>query len=208
MAKTSPLYSERSKVRIFFVEGDFAAGDLQQLTHALTSAIRPSQAVSRGSLPRRVETAAPTNGSQGSEVSEDQAELFEVSPVEDGEPAVLTEAKRAPRVRKHRSPDAVDIDLTSGTRAWKEFASEKGPDSHREKYLVSAAWLHEHRDLKTIKSDHVFTCYKGAGWNFDIQDPTQTFRQLKAERLGALSREGFAINHLGIAEVNDMKASA
>jgi hypothetical protein len=41
MRKPTPN-SERSKVRIFYVEGDFAPGDMQELTQAMANAIRPT----------------------------------------------------------------------------------------------------------------------------------------------------------------------
>lgn len=207
MANKAQQHFERSKVRIFYVEADLAPGDMHQLTQALTAAIRPAHPSVRGSLPSRVE--APSASGNGTRESTE----MEIEPVDDlladeADAPVAVATKRASKPRTYRKPEAVTIDFSGNGAPWKGFAIEKGPDSHRAKYLVAATWLHEHANTKTITADHVFTCYKAAGWNFDVMDPTVTFRQLKGERLGALNRGNFSINHLGISEVNDMKSSA
>jgi hypothetical protein len=206
MAKTIQQGGERSKVRIFFVEGDFAPGDLHELTQALTTAIRPAPAFTRTALPVRAALAPSPAG----EVTDSETDIDD--PLVEGEvsggdsSSGFSVPKRPAKPRKYRSPEAVDIDLGAGEKPWKQFAAEKAPDSHRARYLVAAAWLLDNLKLKDITSDHVFTCYKGAGWNFDIQDPGVTFRQIKLERLGQVTSGKFTINHLGLAAVNDMNA--
>lgn len=205
MAKHNQPSSERSRVRIVFIEGDLAPGDLKEITQALTNAVRPTPISARVIPAPRI--VSPS-------VSADAPEPFEVVDSDgldekaDEESSTLNiHSKRPTKPRKYRSPEAVDIDFKSGTIPWAEFAQRKGPESHRARYLVACAWLHEHASVKTATANHVFTCYKGAGWTFDIQDPTVTFRQLKSEQLGAVSKGSFTINHLGIAEVEKMKAS-
>jgi hypothetical protein len=202
---------ERSRVRILFVEGDFAPGDMEGLTAAVTSAIKPAQVIVRA-LPGRVGAPAPKDAANGNGAGE--ANAADLEPVgedqggEDGERVPATVDKGPARPRNYRKPRPVEMDMNAGGKVWKDFAAEKGPISHRAKYLVAAAWLHDYAKIQTITADHVFTCYKAAGWNFDIGDPTVTFRQFKKEGLGAIKRGSFSINHLGLAEVVDMKPAA
>jgi hypothetical protein len=202
MPKHNPSSSERSKVRIFFVEGDFAPGDLQNLTQALTTAIRPTPLLLRGGPAVRLGAGdGSPNGAAESEMELTDAEVT-IEP----ESELSTPIVKAPtRVRTYRKPTPVELDMKAGGKPFEEFAREKGPVAHRAKYLVAAAWLHDYAKVETITADHVFTCYKAAGWTFDVQDPTATFRQLKSEGIGSLNRGSFGINHLGLAEVEKMK---
>jgi hypothetical protein len=198
MAKKNPPPG-RSKVRIFFVEADLAPGDIEELTQALTSAIRPNHAV--GSGPAR---------QLGAAVSEtddlEEADFVEVDASSDI--ATGSVAQRAAKPRTYRKPKPVDMDMKAGGRPFVEFAAEKKPTTHRARYLVAAAWLHDYAKLSTITVDHVFTCYKAAGWTFDVTDPGQILRLLKADGVGTAKLGKFTINHLGLAEVEKMGAPA
>src|SRR5438094_1598270 len=52
MPKQNPSPPTRSKVRIFYVDADLAQGDMQELTIAITSAIRPTHVLARASTPK------------------------------------------------------------------------------------------------------------------------------------------------------------
>lgn len=211
MPKNSIPNKERSKVRILFVEGDFAPGDLQELTQALASAVRPAQLTSRSAIPLRI-GATPVNSAAQVESSEvpfqPELALTDDVPTPEEETTTTTPTRSANKPRVYRKPQPVNMDMRAGDTPFTEFAKLKAPESHRERYLVAAAWLHEHARIEEITSDHVFTCYKAAGWTFDIADPTVTFRQLKSEGLGTTKRGTFAINHLGIALVEKMNTQA
>ena len=201
--------SERSKVRIFFIEGDFASGDLEQLTQVLTNATRPATILARAALPGR---AAATTVTTAQNVEDENAESQQVDTTGEeigddvaAEPLRATKGPSKPRTYRKPQP-VVDLDMSAGGKLFKDFAAEKGnPASHRTRYMVAATWLHEFAKVEPITIDHVFTCYKHVGWNFDIQDPTLVFRQLKAEGLASFKKGQFSLNHLGIGKVNDMK---
>jgi hypothetical protein len=205
VAKNNHPGPERSRVRIVFIEGDLAPGDLKEITQALTNAVRPTPAAPRVFSPPRI--ASPSLAADTAELSEEVAEQVFDDDEDRESSSTNPQTKRPSKPRKYRSPEAVDLDFKSGSIPWAQFASQKGPESHRARYLVACAWLAEHAGIKTATANHVFTCYKGAGWTFDIQDPTVTFRQLKGEQLGVVSKGSFTINHLGIAEVEKLKAS-
>lgn len=210
MAKQNQGGGERSKVRILFVEGDFAPGDLHELTHALTNAIRPPPPGTRGTLSSRpLETIVIGSGNDEKprEANESGGDNFVSEFGDDVGDEVVRAPKNPGKPRVHRKPLPVEMDMTAGGKAFADFAKEKGPTTHRDKYLVAATWLNDFAKLDTITADHVYTCYKSADWIFDVSDPTVTFRKLKGEGLGSIKRGSFKINHLGIAEVGKMKPS-
>lgn len=213
MAKYSQTGSERSKVRIFFVEGDFAPGDLQQLTQALTTAIRPTHVATRGALAGRI--APPAGNGTGAANGEGDVAEVEIEPVgedfaDDAETQVAPVSRGPSKPRVYRKPKVVDIDLSGGEggKSFEEFATEKKPDDHVTRYLVIAVWLHEHAKIETIRVDHVFTCYKSMDWTFDVSDPSWPFRKLKADGMGTTKAGSFSVGHLGIAKVKKMAPAA
>lgn len=198
--------SDRSKVRIFFVDADLAAGDLETLTTALTQAIRPTHVLAKNGTPTRL--AAPASHADGNGRDAEEVEEAEVEVTEETDETPRAERAGPAKKRTYPKPIPVDIDLKTGAKPWAAFAAEKGPTSHRSKYLVAAAWLHEYRQVTSITANHVFTCYKAAGWSFDVQDPSVTLRQLKGEGLFTGKGGKFEINHLGVDEVEKMKAGS
>jgi hypothetical protein len=200
MAKHNPPSHQRSKVRLFFVDADLAPGDLEELTAALTTAIRPTHVIARTSGAPRLAIPAASNGEAVIEEMEEVESLALDEPVEEA-PTDRTSSRK----RSYRKPVPVNLDMRSGGKAFEEFAREKGPADQRARYLVAAAWLHDFAKVSVISADHVFTCYKSAGWTFDIKDPGLPLRKLKAEGLGTTKDGLFSINHLGLAEVEKMK---
>lgn len=197
----SPPPSGRSKIRFFFVEADLAPGEMHQLTTALSNAIRPAHV-------RKTELLAADLAATKLGAEQDTEDEVEV-PVSASEPAEEAEATetRSPRgPRKYRSPKPVnDLDMEAGGKPFEKFAVEKGsPEDHVARYLVAAAWLDEYAKVTPATVDHIFTCYKSAGWTYDPKDPGFPFRNLKKQGLGDTTKGAFTINHLGRAEVKKM----
>lgn len=58
-----------------------------------------------------------------------------------------------------------DLDLNpDGKKSFRSFAQEKAPKSGFEKCVVAIYYLHDELGLDGVTSDHVFTCFKDAGW--------------------------------------------
>ena len=202
MAKhQNPAGGEKSKVRMLYVEGEFAQGEIQALamTFARPLASRPPQ--------KRIGTPAADNGVLDAE-QEIAIDVEEIPTVEDNGASAAGPPKAARGKRTYPTPVTVDIDLEGGEKSFGTFAGEKAPETHRDKYLVTADWLRAYRKTPEITAGHVRTCYIGADWTFDVQDPAQPFRKLKAEGLGTLSGGKFTVNHLGTAAVKKMNAQA
>lgn len=203
MPKNVPPPAGRSKIRVFFVDADLAPGDMQQLTETLTNAIRPTHMLTRVASPR---LSAPVEGKaqEDGEIEDTPIEEFAEDASHNGEEVTA----RAPsKPRTYRKPKPVtDLDMKAGGKPFTEFAAEKAPEDHLNRYLVAAAWLHDFAKIPTITTDHIFTCYKAAEWTFDVKDTTFPFRSLKADGYGSIPSKGaFSINHLGLARVEKMK---
>lgn len=208
MAKQPTFLPARSKVRIFFVDADLAAGDMHELTAALTSAVRPThQIVKSGSRtpaaltpPTEIDDNEPADNG---EVLENGSEDLEVV-------GGQTESQKTPaKPRKYRSPKVVnELDMKAGGKAFEDFAAEKGnPSEHNSRFLVAAYWLAELGGVPAPSVDHIYTCYKSVGWTFDVADPGKPFRALKAAGWGETKGGKFTINHLGKSRVEKMTRS-
>lgn len=189
---------------MFVIEADIAPGEMHELSAALAGAIRPSQVIQRVEPPQ----IAPGTTESGGRIDPgplDQ-DVDESSSDEFEDPS--NGARGNPKPRKYRTPKPVnDLDMKSGGKAFETFAVECGsPSEHSMRYLVAAAWLGENAKIDPVTADHVYTCYKSAGWTFDVSDPGFPFRYLKKEGLGEAKGGKFTINHLGLAKVEKMAA--
>ena len=205
MDKQNPVGGERSKVRMLYVEGEFAPGEIQALAMTFARPLpsaRPPQ--------KRIVGASTDNGAVLDAEHEIEINVDGVGEetVEANGTSVSAGPKASRGKRTYPSPATVDIDLASGDMPFTTFANEKRPDKQRDKYLVVAEWLRAYGNTPEITAGHVRTCYIAADWTFDVQDPAQPFRNLKKEGLGTISDGKFTINHLGTAAVKKMNAQA
>jgi hypothetical protein len=201
---------QRSKVKLLFVEGDLAPGEIQILATAFMAAARPAALPARA--PARL--SAPSSDGTGAHASEVEREVaidVETETNVEAEDEVGSAAlgpKASSGPRNYRKPKPVNIDMGAATKSWAEFSKAKAPDSHRSRYLVAAAWLHDYAGIPAVTVDHVYTLYKLAGWTFDVSDPGAFLRQLKSGGSGSMAKGTFSINHIGLAEVEKLNANA
>jgi uncharacterized protein YjhX (UPF0386 family) len=140
------------------------------------------------------------------DAQEEEAGEQEPSP-EVAEPvrAQASDTVRAPR--KIKPPEVMELDLTSEP-AFAQFAGEKKPSTHLTRFLTVAAWFKEHRQVDAVTMNHVYTCYRHMKWPSDLQDFSQPLRDLKRQQLvGSKERGHYAINHLGLQQVEDLGKS-
>lgn len=200
MAKQPPSPIGRSKVRMFYVDADLASGEMEQLTEALRNAIRPTHIITRPAAPLQI-------AGNGKTKTEPEVELDEASELEtESETAPEEQVVRSSKPRKYRSPKVLsDLDMSGGGKAFADFANERGnPTEIITRYLIAAYWLAEFAGIESISADHVYTCYRSADWNFDVQDPTFPFRQLKRRGFGDTKDGKFTINHIGRSRVEKL----
>ena len=112
--------------------------------------------------------------------------------------------------RQYRTPQTIDIDLTSGEMPLKVFIEQKNPDNENKKYLTIAYWFKKYKNIPDVSADHVYTCFRFMGWNV-LADVTRPFRNMKGKQYGwinAGSTKGtYTINHVGENVIESMGAN-
>jgi hypothetical protein len=199
MAKNTGKASGTSRIRFIMVEAEIADDQLQSVTQAITNALRGPSAVTK-----RIAPATPQLNGNGADHDEP-----EVDEVEDIDAVDVTPA--APRMRSARkspkAPDIVDIEMNEPL-SFEDFAKGKDDGSQHKKYMIAAAWLHDHRDTPLITDGHIYTCFRSIGWSTSITDFGQPLRELKGRKFFTTPERGhYAINHIGLDYVNKKLAN-
>lgn len=200
----APRGNGSSKIRFIMLEADLSDGDLTQVTQAITNALRPTSIVHRF-----VSSAAQSlgDGAPAENVITEEASNTPETALEHDVTSVQTQRPTPRGPRKYPSPKVLsDVDLVSGGMPFEEFAQKKNPTETSKKFLTVAAWFKTYRDLDSVTTDHVYTCYRKMGWGTGIKDFGQPFRDLKSQGWGDLRLGVFSINHIGEDVVNKMGA--
>lgn len=190
-------------VRFIMLETRGNASDLQQIAQAISQAVRPTIIQQAPTLP-----ALPQNGStHGTQRSLEAPHQPAAIEYEDAEPlADAVPARKAPTKKRNlRTPEVLDLDLTSGEVPFLTYYQEKNPTDHSKRYLVIAAWFKLHFQTDEIHCDHIYTCYRLLGLNV-VADVGSIFRGCKKQGwFKSGEKPGwFAINHVGLNEVNNL----
>lgn len=195
-----------TQIRFIMLEARGNAADLQQIAQAITSAVRPTTVIQQIAAPPAMPAALPANGQQPGIVAE--PDLHPSVEIVDEAVTTPPSTRKGPaKKKKLRMPEVLnELDLTSGPVPFVQYFNEKNPDDdHSKRYLVIAAWLKEYRQLDEINSDHIYTCYRKLNMNV-VADVGSIFRGCKRQGwFQAGSKPGwFAINHIGLGQVNSM----
>ena len=190
-----------TRIRFIMLEADGDAADLHQIAQAISLAVRP--AVIQHAPPAL--PALPRNGSQQA-IEHHPADQHAID-AEASEPAFdAAPARKAPaKKRRLRSPEVLDLDLTSGDVPFLAYHQEKNPSNHSKRYLVIAAWFKLHRQIDEIGVDHIYTCYRLMNQNV-VDDVGSIFRAGKAQGWFHPGQQAgwYAINHVGLNQVNNL----
>ncbi|WP_343716381.1 hypothetical protein [Inquilinus sp.] len=189
-----------SRIRFIMVEAEIADGDIGQITQAIQNALRgPAPLVQRITGPNGTRVNAQGTADIEAEAESELGADDEIQV----EPTPRPSKPRGPR-KAGPTPEVLELDLTSGT-SLASYAQKANPKSDRKRYLVIAAWFKEHRGIDAITVKHVYTCYRSLKWPTNINDFSQTLRDLKSDQLVTSPEKGaYAINHLGLAEVEKL----
>lgn len=189
-----------ARFRIVVMEAEIPDGaDFSQFTQAIQNALRP-QAIppSRpvAQIPRPAPALAP-------EVSGDEAAAPADAELEEISEPMPRARNGSPR--KYPTPKVLhDVDLKAEP-SFEALAQGKKPDSDLQKFLVSAYWWKQARNIEAITPDHVNTCYVALKWTPATEDFAAPFRTLKRQGLMEKKKRGlYAINTLGIDRVEKM----
>jgi hypothetical protein len=199
--KSNAKVGGSSRIRFIMVDAEIADDQIQSVTQAITSALRGPA----GSSPVKRIAALPANNGH--------AESGEADLVEDAEDeldavdaAPTTSRQKAPR-KAPKAPDIVQIEMNEPL-SFADFAASKKNDSVHKKYMIAAAWLHDHRNTPIVTDGHIYTCFRSIGWSTSITDFGQPLRELKSRKFFTTPERGqYAINHIGLDYVNKKLAN-
>lgn len=209
MAKGGGGNDDRAKVKLRVIEFELEGGNasvensIRQIVHSLGAR---TNGPSGRQLPTKQQSVLPPSASE--DAVEEHAQ--DADYVEAEASAAETAAPSKPRpARRPTVPDPIEVDLTSGPVAFQQFCDERGitaSSSDSKKYLVSAAWMKEHRQTPAIETGHIYSIFRMMKWNLpaDIGAPLRAMKQQKW--FTTPERGKFAINHLGENEVNSLTA--
>lgn len=192
-----------SRIKLIVLDAEVADDQIHTLTTALTNALRP---VAPAPTLRRLPTSTPQLNGGG----EPEQEEMDFDGVDVGEEAEIIPPKKPKSngVRKApRAPDVVDIDMNTPL-SFADFAKGKDDGSQHKKFLIAAAWLHEHRNAPVVTDGHIYTCFRSIGWSTAINDFSQPLRELKGRKFFTTPERGqYEINHIGLDYVNKKLAN-
>lgn len=191
MAKVTSVKAHApSRIRFVLVDAELGEGDIGQITQAIQNALRsPVLAPAR-----KISVAIPSVAEQLLEEAETPDDPDEADA---GVSDNLASKVRSPR-KPPPTPDIVAIDMNADP-SLRSFATGKDAKSQAKKYLISAAWLKEHRSINSVTADHIYTCFRSMGWSTNISDFWAPLRQLKAKRYFTQNEGGeYVINHVGL----------
>ena len=204
MAKQPPSKTGTSRIRFIMLDAEIPEGDLSQITAAIQNALKPTTTIIQQRLPTRAQGAL----SGGETPADDEIEDV-LSELEDEEEvAEAPRPAREPRPRKPTAMKVLDLDLTTEP-SFEGFVNSHPPKNDTERNLVVLAWFKDNRPDESVTANHVYTCYRAAKWPSGIEDFSATLRSLKKQQLVASPGRGqYAINHLGIARVDEIGPNA
>lgn len=197
MAKHTSKTGGPSRVRLVILEAEIADGDLSQLTQALSNALRGPTTTTVQRVVTSNSGKVITQETENADVESDAEEEYSAE--------AIAKPLKAKALRKPAAtPEVLDLDLNTEP-SLESFAKKVNPESDRRRFLVIAAWFKEHRQLSAITAAHVYTCYRKLKWSTNIPDFSQPLRSLKHDKLFTSPERGsFAINHLGLSEVESL----
>jgi hypothetical protein len=179
-----PQPQEEMTVVVFKFKG--GAESMQKGFDAVNNAIAalgPSHGTHQRTVVQRTpaQIAPPPNGKVIDAAAEEPAE--EITEVE--ETTVAPEAANNGKPKKPLAPKQSfmsDFNLSpAGVPSWKDFATEKNPQTENDKFLVASLWTQTHGAADPFTGSHLFTCFRAMDWKTQI-DMIQPLRQLKSKK--------------------------
>ena len=52
--------------------------------------------------------------------------------------------------------------------SWKDFATEKNPQTETDKFLVASLWTQTHGAADPFTGGHLFTCFRAMDWKTQV----------------------------------------
>jgi len=186
-----------NRIRFIMLDADISDGNLTELTHAITSALRP-QTVHHLPPPAPLRELPAGNGHPpaADDPGIEDAEIVQPSDTDPPAAPAATPRAKAP----YNPPPPKYIPDLDPQNEFKDYATNNQQTKHTKRYLLAAMWLRDVKQKETMNIDQVYTCYRTAGWPTTIRDWDSNFRSLvKQNWMRRVSPGEYAINPLGEA---------
>lgn len=202
---------DKAKIKMtvihFETESDNATlqENIRAITQTLTRALASPQRAAYASAQLPSANGVATNPTTGVADEPDvlDAEVTAPSSTSSSSPS----PKKRAGARTSRTPQPIELDLTSGDMPLKGFIEQKKPDGDIKRYLAIAYWLKKYRNINEVNMDHAYTCYRHLGWQVPA-DASRPLRAMKSTRYGWMTagstRGAYAINHIGENQAEQM----
>jgi hypothetical protein len=202
MAKNSGKTGGTSRIKLIVLDAEVADDQIHTLTQALTNALRGP---APGPTLRRVPAPPQLNGV----VEHDQQEEMDFGQGEDEEleEVIAPKKPKSNGVRKAApTPEVLPIDFNAYDVPLATFVAGYKTESHLQRYLVAAAWYHEHGGVTKVTPAHIYSAYRWLKWPLNVKDFAQPLRDLKAQQLFTLPEKGmYTLHHVGLQRVAELK---
>jgi hypothetical protein len=199
---------DKAKIKMtvihFETESDTATlqKNIRAITQTLTRALASPHRVAHAPVHLPSANGVDTNPNVG---VDDGPDVLDVEVMAPG--STSPSPKKRSGARTSRTPQPIDLDLTSGDMPLKGFIEQKKPDGDIKKYLAIAYWLKKYRNINEVNMDHAYTCYRYLGWQVPA-DASAPLRAMKSTRYGWITagsiRGAYVINHIGENQVDQM----
>jgi hypothetical protein len=210
MAKTKgESTGKMNRLRMIVIDSDLSDDAVTNLSQAIASALRMTQAVPAGGRTISAGTSHQITARNGAEppTVDDEPDTPTIDDAEVPEERAGSGRSGPKAPRQYYKPKVVNVDLTGGDRSFEAYVVDKGsPTETTKRYLLVAAWFKLHRGTDAITVDHVYTCYRGVSWTLDFPDVAQPFRDLKRRGWGDNKNKQFTLNHIGEGVASKMTA--
>jgi hypothetical protein len=194
---------EKGKMRIRFFEVDLEGSDETLLESVRNAAILAN----RGGPVRVIKQLGATTNPAHEATMEGPSEepVFAEEQLFDSDASGAAQSLKTKRsARSYATPEVLDIDLKGGAISFAAYVDTAKPDDTTKKYLIVAAWLKEHRQISSIDANHVYTCFRAAGWGVQ-KDLLQPFRDGKRQGyFKTAGRGAYEITHIGLDVVHKL----
>ena len=183
-----------NRIRFVMLDADLSDGNLSELTHAITNALRPNMPARSIELSPAILPMPPSAVPAPTDV-----EVINETDADSDTGAAEHEGGTRSTPRKLPLPDYLDdLDMSGDGTSFKDFVTNHPAKTDARRYLVAAYWLKHHAKREAVTADLVFTCYRTAGWPTKLRDWDVNFRaHVKTDKMRRIKAGEYRITPIG-----------
>jgi hypothetical protein len=113
--------------------------------------------------------------------------------------------KRPPSAPKYTFMEGLNL-APEGVPSLKDYCTERGPQTERDKFLVASAWIQTHGGTDPFTGQHLFTCFRAIEWKTQA-DMIQPLRHWKSKKsyYESPNRGEWRLTNIGLDAAKNIK---